>query len=486
VDVVRTTNTEVALRYLFDEEITTTVVNGSFFLYGPDTDTTRTAATSAVRDGNNSSAVIAVFDRDTFDASTIATVAFGAVQDSDGNLSPEGSDSIQGLTFAAGETDAPDLLTVGNVRNVVVNADPALSTFDVDFTFDEDVAAANAGDFYLVTRNGALIGPATAAAPNGTNAEIVEVTFTGTAGLTLTGGTPAQDAAAITSQIARGIAEDGAATDGDGSTNPTQVADVAPNGTTTDPDLVGVQYNLDATTGTPAVAVDQVVYTFDEAITSIAGPGFFGIYFSDGNELTATSVVATGNNRVTATFTDGTINGLVRGAFVEDGAVESVASGNVNHVDEEGRAVTFTAGQVLGPVLTNVIVEDTDSSVDVVTGEEVVTERTVTYVFDKDVDTLNGGDFVVYNEAGERLVVTGTCVLGTANTTDDIENNEVACAAVDNTLVDDDPFDTLGTTVLGGVEYAAVGTDGGNTDNYSNPEGSAVADNQTAQPAPAA
>jgi len=70
-----------------------------------------------------------------------------------------------------------------------------------------------------------------------------------------------------------------------------------------------------------------------------------------------------GNREVVATFADNAINELVAGAAVEAGAVNIAGAGaDTNAPDEEGVEQEFNEGDVLGPQLTGVDVEEDTTS----------------------------------------------------------------------------------------------------------------------------
>jgi hypothetical protein len=341
------------VRFVFDEAVTDSVAISSFALYGVSAD--RTAASDATLDGDR--AVIATFTEDAVANATVAGVAAGAVQDADGNLSPEGSVGVQAVDLAPGTTVAPDLVEVAPREG------------EADFVFDEPAVAVSNTGYHLVLADGSRV-TATDEEPAGNGSATHTVTF---ADLT------AQQA----SQVAFGYVDAGTVSDAEqdgnpvngteGNANVLQLADVSETGLTQRPDLVSVEVSAD----------DTAVYTFDENVVRSQdqfgqAQGGFRLYNVDGSVLTPSSVGRTGTKEFTATFADGSVTELVSGAIVQENTVAASGDSETNRPQELGFEVSFVAGDTAAPdLLTAEVVEDAET-----------TDRTVTFTFDTSVAEL--------------------------------------------------------------------------------------------------
>ena len=140
-----------------------------------------------------------------------------------------------------------------------------------------------------------------------------------------------------------------------GETNPQQSADVAADGETSRPDLVGI--TLDESN-------NRVRYRFDEAVELVEAPfppgtpaGVFNVYYLNRQEASSSDAqVVEGDARtVQVTFAAGEVSSLVVGASVDAGAVSSaVSSTSTNQVDEEVVERSFAAGETAAPDLLSV------------------------------------------------------------------------------------------------------------------------------------
>lgn len=453
VELANETATQRSYRYIFSHEvISTPILQTGFVLYPPNTNERRTSV-QAQRDPNNTSAVLAVFNLTPADAgdevreATLAAVERNVVQDAAGRTNPMDSVDLAAVTFAAGQTRAPDLVSVTNVDATNETA---------DFTFDTSVTtfSAAAGAFELVLGtdvNAAHLDSTSATPVAGTNNTVLRVTF-------------AAPGINLATDPVRGVSNQGAVTGANAVSNPTQTADVTgSSGNSNAPDLVSV--TLDTTN-------DRVTYTFDENVETLGTAGnrtLFRVFYTDGS-TSAASTAATERNAtdarvVVAQFPDGTVNNLVTGAVALEGAVQRPGvTGRFNLDDEEGVAQTFATGSVLGPELVSADKADVRDVLGNVTG------RSVTYTFDKAVAAaVTSANFFVFNDTGTATAFAGgECTRVSTNT------SQVRCEvtpggnATTNTAI--------GNAVAAGVANNAVTRNdavaiGGGTVAQPNPEG---------------
>jgi len=232
------------VQYCFDEPITGSgIVAADFHLYNGDGTRMSGTATSAPTgqtftsgvDATNNKCANVIYPALATAASvaslTLATVEKGAVTGSAADTNIEGDSALtpsSNTAAAAGVTDAPDLVSVGNFRD-----GPTADVTAVDFTFDQAAfVQAGGGGFSLVATDGttyACQGPTSGsttasgqAAPGGE----------GTTTLTVNCVEPAGSVQHSATNVARGVAARGAvATTAGGATpNPLEAADVANSG----------------------------------------------------------------------------------------------------------------------------------------------------------------------------------------------------------------------------------------------------------------
>ena len=493
-------NAGTAIRYTFDENITgMNPVDDLFYAYFYDG--TNATSADAIVDPNNSRAVIARFLTITSvseaaaagltgaESLRLATVDFGAVADDtfsstgaaaynpigDAQLAA-GSESPGGSTgFQAGTTDGPDLVSVGNFRQV-----PGQNRTVVDFTFDEAATLVNpnatpAGEddgFDLVLTDGVtdLVGDV----QNGNGTTTIEVVFdsTGTGGLTAANVQRGTIDAGIVSDDPDDSTVDAAATPADpqqGNTNPLQAVDIAASSAS--PDLVSA--TLGNFADEDAAGDDYIDYKFDEAVTALVVGVNFMAYDANGEEI-ASGVAqrSTADNTVVrVTYTDEALLSAV-GASVVDSAVNADdGAPTQNQQDEVGVAnsnTDTTAGsstvRTEGPDLTGVVVnEDTD-----VFGTPLGTFA-ATYSFD---DKLAGT--ITPNGDGFQLVLANGDIIDAFSCTVDEVATTVPPGTTTTNTVTCDAFASTpgqpGQAVLGTVDNDNVNdVDGG----QGNPEGAA-------------
>jgi hypothetical protein len=479
-EFVRNTGTGDAqtttVRYTFDEDVVATVVATAFHLYrydGTVVEADGGTSADAARDPADARSVLVVFPltAQEFADVTLATVDTGAVEDADGTANPVGDAPIgDGVTFTAGSTDAPDLVSL-----TALARDDAADPLLVDFTFDETVFVANpaAGQFQLVFANGSQADgtPVTPGAGDdfGDGTDTVRVSFATTA---------------LASTISRGVVQALTVSDAEqtgpalpvlpdeveGNGNPLQVAEGPANGVTTTPDLVDAEVDLEAGT---------VTYTFDGTVAAddiaAADAPSFHVYNRAGQQLDGTAAEADGRT-VVVTFT-GTELADVTGASVDEGAVES-EGGVFNREDETGVVAEdggVAAGATTGPDLVAVERElQEQTTTDPLTGESetTVTGVTVRYVFDDEVATVGAG-YVVVAADGTQTPLSSCASVAADEGTAAAEENTVECTAA----AEDDPatpledesegFAEASEAVVGTVDAGAA-TDAEGTDN---PEG---------------
>lgn len=473
--------TALTVRYTFDETVLSPTA-GSFHVYPSNTTGTADADSgTAVGANNRQDGDSATVSGNTVDVEfdflgtsastansnfikslTLATNEGDAVVDTTGSGSTEGDAAIgtaqTSTQGAAGITTAPDLLSVGNFRQSQTTAATTL----VDYTFDEAATAtgANGSKFHLVKQDGTVLNGVLVTAGSGTT--VLTVSFTDTS---------AGSAGAIgTANVARGYDDAGAVTDLDGSAvpNPQQAADVGNSGNTTTADLVSATFQPTATAANGTTAIDQVLYTFDQAVTA-ATPADFQVYLTNATTVTgATNAPFTGraqiNNgnptQVLVDFPDGTLTNAV-GASVLPGAVTD-ANNNASLADEVGVAnqssSSTTPGRTDGPDLTGVaITQGTDAF------SQPNGVFTATYTFDDVVTAATDGNYFLYLSNGTKLAG-ATCTIGTATTSAPNANKTVACTGF--TPTSSAGADQAGAATLGTVTYDAA-TDGTN----ASPEG---------------
>lgn len=505
-EFVRFTEAGTTIRYTFDEEVVAEVNEDAFFLFtfdgeklttDDDGDNDINDPNDALRDPNDPNSVLVVFPigSEQFVDVTLATVERGAVEDSSGGLNPIGDEPIgTGVSFEAGSTDAPDLLSIDNFRESMATDTATL----VDFTFDEDAFVVNpaAGQFQLVQPDGDdLLGT-----PVDNAATSAAGDFQGDGSTTITVSVQNEDTnedgkadEPITEgSVVRGVVREGTVSDEaqvengnelegepvEGNVNPLQVTDTDEGGTTVFPDLVSATIDEGSST---------VTYVFDQGVV-VVDAELFRVYDRTGAEVSGTEVSGRDSdpddNTVIVVFESGSLD-TVTGASVDEGAVRETGTGTpgVNQEDEVGTSSQPVAsGSTTGPDLAAVNREvETETSTDPFTGETTTTVTGVTlrFIFDDEANlpsrrTMFDGQFFVINKAGGRFQLTGCEEANT--TTVQGDDNVIVCDAPQ----DNDPitpgnqgeaqFVAARDAVLGVVQDRAVSDDEGTR----NPEGGEI------------
>lgn len=483
------------VRYSFDEEITGTrpVDDTRFHVYDVDGNRLTPVDGESTIETSTTSILLRYAEVDTPAEAAdlrLATVDVSAVTDNEGlenpiGDAPLGTATATTRTFTAGQTLAPDLVSVGNPVSTGV------PTTTVTFTFDETAYTlpAQRSGFHLVTTAG------------------VDVTCT--ADETQAGGDPDEGESADTtveavcavddlaaSAIARGYVVAGTVSDddpettgvveGDGRSNPLQ-ATRTPDAGSSDPDLQSATLGF----GTTEVPADTVTYVFDEPVVvgpnaadpdgplpgadpdGVDGERDFVAYRQDGTEVVATGAQRSSADAriVSATFPDGALDEAV-GASVRPGAVtgQTGTAGRANEADEVGvsnngsATVGQPAGRTAAPDLTAVAATGTGSAVEVV------------YTFDEDLDPgtapvvgqtgTTPGRFFLLQPDGTRL----QCAEGEVGTTEQTDAQFTCTAYVFAGGSTAATGAQVLAAVVGNVANAAVGSadeDGA----AANPEG---------------
>lgn len=476
------------VRYSFDEEITGTrpVDETRFHVY--DLDGTRLTPVDGAStiEASTTSILVRYAAVDTAAEAAdlrLATVDVSAVTDNEGlenpiGDAPLGTATATTRTFTAGQTLAPDLVSVGGFR-------ASSTTTTVAFTFDERAFTLRPDGFHLVTTSGQDL---TCTAPDSqaggdpaTTAEQGDTTIDAVCpGGNLAAGTTARGY--VVAQTVSDNDPDTTPVEGDGRFNPLQSTQT-PDAGTTDPDLVSAALQL------VADGDDTVTYSFDEPVvvanaapddsdplaTDVDGGSGqldFVAYRADGTQVEAASVVrsSTSSSQVVATFADGDIDEAV-GAAVRPSAVtgQTGTAGRANEADEVGMTnngsatVGQPAGRTAAPDLTAVAATGTGTAVEVV------------YAFDEDLDTSTtpvvGGQAAVDPAGFFLLQADGTrlqCAEGAVGTTEDTDA-QFTCTAYAFVGGGDATGDQVLAAVVGSVANAAVAS--ADADGTANPEG---------------
>ncbi len=293
---------------------------------------------------------------------TVATVAAGAIADDAGNTNPEGDAAIGSAatnTLVAGQTTAPDLVSVGSFRQGA-----AVGQTAVNFVFDEAAVVQNTTFFSLVTTSNATV-PCTASTDASIPSGGTVAGGSGTTTLTVLctnptipgdpGGVPLTAA-----NVARGAVDTDAVRDAGGDANALQTADVADGGNTAGPDLVSVIFVQGG-----ADDPDRALFIFDRDVTATGAANLFRIYNQDSSETSPQSVLVSNTTptQVLATFLNNSQLDAAVGASVLPNAVVGGAAG-ANQRDEVGvtnsNQTSTTPGRTNGPDLIGVAVTNTE------------------------------------------------------------------------------------------------------------------------------
>ena len=521
--------------YCFDEEVTgaTTPDETLFHVYAANGDNQYDGSGTGTITGASNNCVEVNFAAITTASNlvstlTVATVDFGAVTDNEGSENPIGDAPIgsgQQVTLVAGETAAPDLLSVTNCAPEPTGAGAdtdATAETRCTFTFDETAYTVTPAGFHLVLTTGEQINcVAVSGAEGGTSTTAAETasdtTIVADCEQTATSGPIA------TSAVARGFVDAGAVSDapadqatladnnesasdfsaaeGEGcdvGNNDIVAADCVGNlnalQATDSPDLVTPAPDLEsATLGAETTANDTIIYDFDQTVQTTVNNASFCYYVANGDQTcgTGTAVRGTGDDTtVVVTFAEGTLNQAV-GASVLDGAVNNVNT-VPNQEDEEGMANSnqsaTQSGRTDNPDLVGVALQSSSTS----------PTFAAVYTFDEDVDQFGigdgeatlatAGDFFLIAADGTRYVATecetrtvgeGTPV-GTEDTDNQVRCTDYAVANNDGTATTVNPTDNaLMQAVVGTVDDGAVTEEVGAG---TNPEGAELTAGTTGSP----
>jgi len=500
------------IKYTFDEQVTGKTPDATKFkVYkANDPANAATAATSATIMDTDNHSVEAFFGGAAFDTAAEAAVLTTATVDDDAvegqaGLSDPNIEGDSGITppssgstaAAAGVTDAPDLVSVGNFR-----AGTSADVTAVDFTFDEAAYEGNASQgFHLVTTTGADVvctGPASGSTtvPSGGTIAGGE----GTTTFTVLCNEALNAAHWDATTIVRGYDVAGAVGDaagGTGNTNPLEAADVSNGGNSDAPDLSLVVF----APASDSTSFDFVAYIFDESVSStILSSSAFGIYKSTG----ATTNMSPGfcsrstenNQTVLCALGNGTINGSTYvGGNVKAGAVNDTdTSPNTNDADEVGVSPSGSASagadRTSGPDLVSVKVNSATSPFGTVT-------HNVTYTFDEDTADASADAaaadvnvpalFHLYLSDGIALNCKATTGFASSSLTsgsatlaarDEDHDNTITCYSYVVTVGGAAATDTqVASAVVGTVDQFAA--DDETTGQQGSPEGAALVEGTT-------
>lgn len=540
------------VQYVFDQAVTSAApVPADFHVYGYDDE--RYTPNNATIDSTNNNAVDVLYDatatstgsgtsQDLTTAAgastlTLATVQPGAVDGgpTSATTNPDGSAPIGNgstSTLTAGQTAAPDLVSVSNPRQAAQAGFTA-----VDFTFDQAATLTSASQ-----QTQPVTGAPTATADYTNGFDIVfagspstttgtsttdEVTCYGpsnttTAATTPSGGTnpggngsttitvlcpdktSANTTALTLADIARGIVQQGTVTNAAATaTNPLEASDT-PHTASTTPYLTGVTI----TPATNSSSPDSILYTFSQPVGTTFMPADFGYYNSNGAQnwcannasppngaangtpTTAGTVGcyiqrnASNNQQVLVQFPNGALATAV-GGNVKTGAVTSTTTTLANNDDElaaaNSNSTTITPGTVNAPQLSAVQTHAVKDSFGNVTGYGAL------YTFTKPIQgtgaglnpTAGGpvgaavyGLLHLYDSDGTEFTC-DSAVYGASGTNSNV--NTVDCTSF---VAGPSPGGTAATNVqvqqstLGTADYAAVK---GLNNSNPNPEGAAAA-----------
>ena len=433
--VVSTTPGESQLQFKFSEPVSATVVAERFNLYT--FDDIEIGAVSAARDASRPDVVNVQFPSAGYAESTTATVAYDAVRSATtGVQNMEGSAGVQAVSRTGGNSRGPNLVSIALASGETAPSGGTAAAWEVNFTYDKNVASCGAANRYvLVSRDADAASVRTfvgTSSPDQPSPTVCEVDFSVTAESGDTDGFAFSD-------IARGYVEGGtvSATGINGLTFPNPPTGTG--GDTEGPDLRSFTVNASATPPTAE-------FTFDSDI-QLATPTSgdtrnFKVYDSRGSviEATGASVGSTNLSKVTVTFdpatTDaGLLFGVILGAAVESGAVQSragVTNGTpptptnalFNGAQEvPSSSVSTSSGRTTGPVLASVKRSASPGS----------TGTRITFAFNIRVDESTGG-FFVYADDGERTQLTADqCAVDTQDQTK--INCDVPTSAATSTAV---------------------------------------------------
>lgn len=393
----------------------------------------------------------------TWQDATTASVLHDAVEDlnTPDLVNPEGSFGIRSVTLEAGRTQWPDLLEVTNFSTTNNTA---------DFVFDSTVtglvanANTNADAFGLVLRGDTVVAEqdagqyevrGTAVAGVTGQANVLRVTFEDI------NHDPDFLTTALVNEVRRGYVLDGVWDDSTDPTSPNTAGiitstNVADNGATLRPDLVGVTIQ----------SATQALFEFDEPVRNVGGglvfdENDFWVNYYNGLSVSAVNAEragpgATGVRQVLVTFDAGVLTDAVVGFATRNDAAESTGNATRSEAATYNVSQTFARGETLAPSLQDVQIEV--SNIDAATGAVIAYE--VTYLFDRPVASAGiNDDLTLYDEDGGRRVADangpGCTIAPTAALA-----NAIICTGSSAT----GGFTLLGaqSAVLGGLEDSVV------------------------------
>jgi putative cell wall-binding protein len=414
----------------------------------------------------------------------LAAVNDGAATDFQGQANPEGSVAVgtassSTTTATANTTVAPDLRSVGGFRQANT-ATPNHTA--VDFTFDQAAFTTAGASFKLVLTNGdeltadnlpplgsSVAGGGTVPGGNGTTTVTVLFPNIGGTATTITAADVSRGYVGRNS-VADTQANANAATPVNG--NPLQSANVSNGGATSLPDLTSATF-LPANTGANTTAFDQVLYTFDQAVTPGAPAGFH-VFRANADQANGVALGTPAQNsagtQVLVNFAAGDLTNAV-GASVDAAATTTGKPASVGVAPVKTSSSNVTPGQVQAPQLTSV-------AINTITDQFGTKSYTASYTFDKAVgviaSTANTA-FHLYTSSGTTLTSV-TCGSPTGATS---TNQVVTCTVFGGSA--SIPADTIAST-LGTVDAGAV-TGATAPNNNANPEGAAATTGGTGTPA---
>lgn len=458
VAVNNQTDDHVVIKYTFDEPVTLdTVGTETFKLVGFDTVLSSPHAPAApfVRpDTSDTKSVLSSFKKEEYLRSTTAVVEAGAVKGTTGQvLNPEGSRPLQNVTFDAGRTTRPDLVSVSIQSNPVNRGTTAAPEWVARavFTFDTAATAVTENQYALMTAAGAWHEALRVVSGDGTTQHTAEFGLedgTGPFGADAT----AEDAAeTFIGQVRRGMVEydstnaEAAVEDAWGQDNISQTVSVG-TAALTIPNL---------TTVTVLASSNQVRYTFAANVDLPASPlgeNFF-VYTHNGTRILGTAGAGSVANDSAATvlvgFAANALDEAVSGGGTLPGAVKDEADADTARFQtrptSDGDQVYLSAS-TLAPDLQKVIKA---AASDDPFGGSAATEYVVTFRFNKAVASVTDARFKMYDQAGAPAAFDTECTEGQTTAT----SVDVLCTVLDDNAT---LFASVKDAVLFAVEFDAV------------------------------
>jgi len=373
--------------YAFDEAPSgAAVAAGNFHVYdNAGNQDPSGGSTGTTVNGNN---VVVQFPAGTISGNvlTTATIEPAAVQDAGGLKSPESSVPLNNVTFQAGRTSAPDLISVTNT-----SLTDAAGNRQADFTFDQAVgpvgstqgqAVPGAAAFHLFESDNTDNTGVTAVIQS---ADLTAVLVTFGLGNTIP-----------VSQIVRGAVDTGTVVSRNAAAipNPLEAVDVQASGITTGPDLVSASVS----------GTNQVDFVFDQDVAAATlNNAQFKVFSSGAVETAATGVTRSSSDarRVTGTFPAGIVGGAV-GANVDDAAAVGTTGGALPNQEDSAalQNVVFQGGRTALPDLVSVTIS-----------KDPAGQPVVIFTFDSSLNTVGYApalnDFHLYDANAAQFLPTG-------------------------------------------------------------------------------